>query len=424
MLTNIVSRRVEICFLKIQIIAESLGREGDMPVSKKIQGMLSRSSWIRKMFEEGLLLRQKLGPENVFDFSLGNPNVPPPIEFDAALRDVAGQSLPGQHGYMPNAGYPETREAIADYLGRKFKVPLTFEHIVMTCGAAGALNVTMKTILDPGDEVIIPMPYFVEYGFYVDNAGGVARLVPTKEDFNLDLEAIRSAFTERTRAVLINSPNNPTGRVYDAETIRGLAAILEEKERLYNRAVYLVSDEPYNEIVYDGIELPSIMEFCRNSIIAYSYSKCLSVPGERIGYLALHPELAELKEVLGGMIFCNRILGFINAPALMQRVISRIQGVQVNVGEYQRKRDLLCEGLSSCGYSFAKPEGTFYLFVRSPVDDDVAYVRALQERGILTTPGIGFGGAGYFRIAYCVEDASIRNALPGFAETIRESGGR
>ncbi|OPY84230.1 MAG: Aspartate aminotransferase [Syntrophus sp. PtaU1.Bin208] len=391
-----------------------------MPVSKKISGMLSRSSWIRKMFEEGLILRNKLGPENVFDFSLGNPNVPPPCEFKNALTEVAGQSLPGQHAYMPNAGYPETREAIAAHLKQKFKVPLKFEHIIMTCGAAGALNVTMKTLLDPGDEVIIPTPYFVEYEFYVDNAGGVPRLVPTKEDFSLDLEAIRSAFTERTRAVLINSPNNPTGRVYNAETIKELSAILEEKERLYQRAVYLISDEPYNEIVYDGIALPSIMEYCRNSIIAYSYSKCLSVPGERIGYLALHPELAELEDVLGGMIFCNRVLGFINAPALMQRVISRIQGVQVNVGEYQRKRDLLCEGLSACGYSFAKPEGTFYLFVRSPIADDVAYVRALQQRGILTTPGIGFGGPGYFRIAYCVDDTTILKALPGFAETLQE----
>jgi len=391
-----------------------------MPVSNKIHGMLTRSSWIRKMFEEGLLLRKKLGPENVFDFSLGNPNISPPPEFGNALIEVAEQSLPGKHAYMPNAGYPETREAIAAYLAQKFKLPLTFEQIIMTCGAAGALNVTMKTILDAGDEVIIPTPYFVEYEFYVDNAGGVSRLVPTKEDFSLDLEAIRSAFTAKTRAVLINTPNNPTGRVYDAETVQGLAAILEEMGKLYNRAVYLISDEPYNEIVYDGKEAPNIMEYYKNSIIAYSYSKCLSVPGERIGYLALHPELAELEEVLGGMIFCNRILGFINAPALMQRVISRIQGVQVNVGEYQRKRDLLCEGLSACGYSFAKPEGTFYLFVRSPIADDVAFVRALQLRGILTTPGVGFGGPGYFRIAYCVDDATIVKALSGFAETLQE----
>ncbi|ABC77442.1 pyridoxal phosphate-dependent aminotransferase [Syntrophus aciditrophicus] len=391
-----------------------------MPISNKIHGLITRSSWIRKMFEEGLIYKKKYGPENVYDFTLGNPNVPPPSEFGDALLEVAAQSIPGKHGYMPNAGYPETREAIAAYLTAKFHIPLTADHIIMTCGAAGALNVTMKTILDPGDEVIIPTPYFVEYEFYVDNAGGISRLVPTKEDFNLDLEAIRSAFTEKTRAVLINSPNNPTGRVYDEETIRGLAAIIEEKGRLYNRAVYLVSDEPYSDIVYDGIKVPFIMECCKNSIIAFSYSKCLSVPGERIGYLALHPELADLQDVLSGMIFCNRILGYINAPALMQRVISHIQGVHVNVEEYKRKRDLLCEGLSACGYSFAKPEGTFYLFVRSPIADDVTYVRALQLRRVLTTPGIGFGGPGYFRIAYCVDDAAITNAMPGFADTLKE----
>lgn len=391
-----------------------------MPISNKIHGLITRSSWIRKMFEEGLIYKKKYGPENVYDFTLGNPNVPPPSEFGDALLEVAAQSIPGKHGYMPNAGYPETREAIAAYLNAKFHIPLTADHIIMTCGAAGALNVTMKTILDPGDEVIIPTPYFVEYEFYVDNAGGISRLVSTKEDFNLDLEAIRSAFTEKTRAVLINSPNNPTGRVYDEETIRGLAAIIEEKGRLYNRAVYLVSDEPYSDIVYDGIKVPFIMECCKNSIIAFSYSKCLSVPGERIGYLALHPELADLQDVLSGMIFCNRILGYINAPALMQRVISHIQGVHVNVEEYKRKRDLLCEGLSACGYSFAKPEGTFYLFVRSPIADDVTYVRALQLRRILTTPGIGFGGPGYFRIAYCVDDAAITNAMPGFADTLKE----
>jgi len=391
-----------------------------MPISNKIHGLITRSSWIRKMFEEGLILKKQFGPENVFDFTLGNPNVPPPPEFGNALLEVAAQALPGKHGYMPNAGYPETREAIAAYLTQEFKVSMTFEHIIMTCGAAGALNVTMKTILDAGDEVIIPAPYFVEYEFYVDNAGGVSRVVSTKEDFDLDLEAIRGAFTEKTRAVLINSPNNPTGKVYDAETIRGLAAIIEEKGSFYNKAVYLVSDEPYSEIVYDGNRVPCIMEYCKNSIIASSYSKCLSVPGERIGYLALHPELADLEEVLGGMIFCNRILGFINAPALMQRVVSRIQGVRVNVEEYQRKRDLLCEGLTACGYSFAKPEGTFYLFVRSPIPDDVAYIRALQQRRVLTTPGSGFGGPGYFRIAYCVDDATIVNSMPGFAETLEE----
>jgi aspartate aminotransferase len=391
-----------------------------MPISTKIHELMTRSSWIRKMFEEGLILKKQYGPENVFDFTLGNPNVPPPPEFGQALLEVASQSIPGKHGYMPNAGYPETREAIAVYLSNEFSVPLTFEHIIMTCGAAGALNVTLKTILDKGDEVIIPVPYFVEYEFYVDNAGGITRLVPTKDDFGLDLDAIKQAITGKTRAVLINTPNNPTGRVYDAETIQGLANIIEEKGRQFNKAIYLISDEPYSEIVYDGNKVPSIMKYCKNSIIASSYSKCLSLPGERIGYIALHPELAELEEVIAGMIFCNRILGFINAPALMQRVVSQIQGVRVNVEEYKRKRDLLCDGLSTCGYTFAKPEGAFYLFVRSPLADDVSYIRALQQRRILTTPGSGFGGPGYFRIAYCVDDATILNSMPGFAETLQD----
>lgn len=391
-----------------------------MPVSKKIHEMLTRSSWIRKMFEEGLIYKEKYGPENVFDFTLGNPNVPTPVEFGDALVEVAAQAVPGKHGYMPNAGYTETREAVAAYLSQKYRLPLTFEQIIMTCGAAGALNVIMKTIMDPGDEVILSAPYFVEYEFYVDNCGGVSRIVSTKEDFSLDLEAIEAAITEKTRAVLINSPNNPTGRIYDAEAIAGLAAILEEKGKLYKRAIYLVSDEPYNEIVYDGKQVPCIMEHCKNSIIAFSYSKCLSVPGERIGYIALHPELAERQEVLNGMIFCNRILGYVNAPALMQRVIARIQGVKADVQEYQRKRDLLCGGLRDCGYTFAKPEGTFYLFVRCPIPDDVTYVRALQLRRVLTAPGIGFGGPGYFRIAYCVDDSTILNAMPGFADTLQE----
>ncbi|OPY12676.1 MAG: Aspartate aminotransferase [Syntrophus sp. PtaB.Bin001] len=391
-----------------------------MPISKKINGLMTRSSWIRKMFEEGLVLKKQYGADSVFDFTLGNPNLPPPPEFSQALIEIASQNIPGKHGYMPNAGYPETREAIAAYLSKEFSIPLTFEHIVMTCGAAGALNVIMKTILDAGDEVIIPVPYFVEYEFYVDNAGGITRLVPTKEDFSLDLDAIKQAFTERTRAVLINTPNNPTGRVYDEESIKGLADIIEEKGKIYNKTVYLVSDEPYSEIVYDGKKAPSIMKYCKDSIIASSYSKCLSLPGERIGYIALHPELSELQEVISGTIFCNRILGFINAPALMQRVVSQIQGVHVNVEEYRRKRDLLCDGLITGGYSFAKPEGAFYLFVRSPIEDDVKYVRTLQKRRILTTPGSGFGGPGYFRIAYCVDDTTIINSIPGFAETFQE----
>ncbi|OIP91680.1 MAG: aspartate aminotransferase [Syntrophaceae bacterium CG2_30_49_12] len=391
-----------------------------MTISKKIQGFLSGSSWIRKMFEEGLSLKLQYGAGNVFDFSLGNPSLEPPARFKELLRDVAGENISGMHGYMPNAGYAETREAVAFYLSGEHSVPLSAEHIIMTCGAGGALNVILKTLLDPGDEVIIPTPFFVEYRFYVDNNGGITKLVKTKEDFSLDLGAMGDAFTEKTKIVLINSPNNPTGKVYNEATIRKLTAIIEEKCRVYGKDIYLVSDEPYSDIVYDGVKVPSILSACKNSIIASSYSKSLSLAGERIGFIAVNPENANLEDVINGMVLSNRILGFVNAPALMQRIVARIQGERVNVEEYRKKRDMLCDGLSSFGYQFTRPEGTFYLFVRTPIEDDVEFVRALQKRKILTVPGSGFGGPGHFRIAYCVDDATIINAMEGFGQTLKE----
>jgi aspartate aminotransferase len=391
-----------------------------MAIASKIKGFISQSSWIRKMFEEGLALKQQYGADKVYDFSLGNPNIDPPPPFKDHLIRIIEKDHPGQHAYMPNAGYPETRAAVAAYLSKGHETQLTAEHILMTCGAGGALNVILKTLLDPGDEVVVPAPYFVEYRFYVDNAGGVLKTAATKEDFSLDFKAMEAAFSEKTKMVLINSPNNPTGKVYNAVAIRKLVAFLEEKSRALGRIVYLVSDEPYSEIVYDGVQVPSILKAYKNSLIATSYSKSLSLPGERIGFIAVNPEILDLGEVLGGMVLCNRILGFVNAPALMQRVIAGLQGLRVDVSEYKRKRDLLCDGLASCGYSFAKPEGAFYLFPRAPIADDVAFVRALQKYRILTVPGSGFGGPGHFRIAYCVDDATIVNAMDGFAAAIQE----
>jgi aspartate aminotransferase len=351
---------------------------------------------------------------------LGNPNIDPPASFKEHLRRIVGINTPGRHAYMPNAGYPETRAAVAAYLGRGHDVALSAEHIMMTCGAGGALNVILKTLLDAGDEVLTPAPFFVEYRFYVDNAGGTLKTVKTKEDFSLDLEALADAVNDRTKVVLINSPNNPTGKVYDDASIRKLADLLREKSRALKKAIYLVSDEPYSEIVYDGIQVPSILKAYADSIIATSYSKSLSLPGERIGFIAVNPEMFEIDEVISGMVLCNRILGFVNAPALMQRVIADIQGMRVDVSEYKRKRDLLCDGLAACAYEFHKPEGAFYLFPKSPIPDDVAFVRALQKRRILTVPGSGFGGPGHFRIAYCVDDKTIVNAMQGFAETMKE----
>ncbi|MFA4917061.1 MAG: pyridoxal phosphate-dependent aminotransferase [Syntrophales bacterium] len=392
-----------------------------MAISKKIQGFLGSSSWIRKMFEEGVSLKNQYGAANVFDFSLGNPNLEPPLRFKELLRLVAGKDIPGMHGYMPNAGYPETRSAVASCLRKEHGVlSLSAEHIIMTCGAGGALNVILKTLLDPGDEVIIPAPFFVEYRFYVDNSGGITKLVKTKEDFSLDLGEIDITFTEKTKVVLINSPNNPTGKVYGEATIRELTALIEEKSRLYRKDIYLISDEPYRDIVYDGVKVPSIMSACKNSVIASSYSKSLSLAGERIGFIAVNPEMADAVEVVNGMILCNRMLGFVNAPALMQRIVSGMQGERVDVEEYRRKRDMLCDGLSSFGYRFTRPEGAFYLFVRAPIEDDIEFVRALQRRKILTVPGSGFEGAGYFRIAYCVDDATIINAMEGFRQTLKE----
>ncbi len=391
-----------------------------MAVSKKVRGFISQSSWIRKMFEEGNLLKKQYGAENVFDFSIGNPSVEPPLEFKEALRQVTGEDFSGVHGYMSNAGYLETRVAVAAFLRQEHGVPLGADHVIMTCGAAGALNVICKVILEPGDEVLIPTPCFMEYRFYVDNAGGVATFVKSNADFSLDLGAIRDGITERTKIVLINSPNNPTGKVYGEASIRSLCELLEDGSRKYGRDIYLVSDEPYREIVYDGVTVPSILAAYRNSMIASSYSKSLSLAGERIGYLAVNPAVSDIKEVMSGLILYNRTLGFVNAPALMQRVITKIQGVTVDVSQYRKKRELLCNGLSSIGYEFTKPDGTFYLFPRTPADDDIEFVRVLTKKKILTVPGSGFGWPGHFRIAFCVDDATIVNSMKGFEETFKE----
>ncbi|MEA3471026.1 MAG: pyridoxal phosphate-dependent aminotransferase, partial [Thermodesulfobacteriota bacterium] len=389
-----------------------------MAISKKIEGFISQSSWIRKMFEDGIRLKKEYGEDKVFDFSLGNPNISPPERFKELMREVAADDSPGVHAYMPNSGNPEARAAIADYLSKEHSVNLSAENVIMSCGAGGALNVALKTLLDPGDEVVIPAPFFVEYRFYVDNCGGVTKLVETKDDFSLDLEAIRNAITDKTKVILINSPNNPTGKVYDEKSVTGLAKILEEKSIEIGQEIYLISDEPYRDIVFDGVKVPSVLKIYRNSIIATSYSKSISIPGERIGFLAINPEIADCELLTGGMILCTRILGFVNAPAFMQRVIGKMQGTLVDIEEYKRKRDLLCDGLSSAGYRFEKPEAAFYLFPRSPIEDDVEFVKALQKKNILTVPGSGFGRSGHFRIAYCVDDGTIVNSMEGFKQVI------
>jgi len=372
------------------------------------------------MFEEGARLKAEHGAENVYDFSLGNPNLEPPEKFRAALEDAAASSDSGVHGYMPNAGYPHVRKSVADYLCGEQKVQVTENEVIMTCGASGALNVILKTILDPGDEVITPAPFFVEYRYYVDNHGGSLKTVSTKPDFNLDIDAVSAAITQKTRAVLINSPNNPTGQVYSKKSLNELGTLLTEKGEELNRTLYLIADEPYRKIVYDGQKVPSIFQSYTESIIATSYSKDISIPGERIGHLAVNPGARFKKELIGGMALANRILGFVNAPALMQRVVASVQGTSVDISAYARKRELLCKGLADCGYDFFRPAGAFYLFPRTPVSDDVTFVQALQEELILTVPGSGFGGPGHFRIAFCVADETIINAMPGFKRVMEK----
>jgi aspartate aminotransferase len=392
-----------------------------MTIAKKIKLSISQSSMIRKMFEDGILLKKKYGADKVYDFSLGNPNVEHPDEFKRELINLATEIIPMKHGYTPNAGYHETRQAIAGKISRTTGLKMSADHIVMSCGAGGALNVILKALLDPGDEVIVLKPFFVEYPFYIDNYGGVVKYVQTKIDFSLDIDAISKAINRKTKAIIINSPNNPTGKVYSKRNIADLARLLKEKGRALKKTIYLISDEPYTEIVFDGVAVPSVLKAYPNSIVAYSYSKTLSLPGERIGYIAVNPQIHEAEDFISALILCTRILGFVNAPALMQRIVSRLQNVAVDVKVYQKKRDLLCAGLAKAGYKFKKPQGAFYLFVRSPIPDDVEFVKVLLKKNVLVVPGSGFGGPGYFRIAFCVDDGTIINSMQGFTEAINDT---
>jgi aspartate aminotransferase len=391
-----------------------------MTASRNILASIEKSSWIRKMFEEGARRREKYGAENVFDFSLGNPNLEPPPRFKQVLVELMNDPSPALHAYMPNAGFAETRQAVADYLSSFNQQDFTPQEIVMTVGAGGALNVVLKTILNPGDEVVIPKPYFVEYNNYLENHQGVPRVVGTKPDFSLDFESISEALSENTKAFLIDSPNNPTGKVYREEELKELGDLLRHCSEKLGRPIYLISDEPYRKIAYDGVTVPSVFNAYKESFVVTSFSKDLSLPGERIGYAAAHPHISDKDMIIEGMVLCNRILGYVNAPALMQRAICHLLEESVDISVYQKKRDMLCDGLASFGYDFIKPEGAFYLFPRTPIEDDVAFVGALQEENILTVPGSGFGGPGHFRIAYCVSDEVIQGALPGFERTIKK----
>jgi len=394
-----------------------------MAVAERIRKMTEASSWVRRMFEEAAQLKRELGEDKVCDFTLGNPIEEPPPSFKEGLKKLASDPLPGMHRYMPNSGYPETRAFIAEQLRQETGLPFTEDHIVMSVGAAGGLNVLLKAILNEGEKVIVPSPFFVEFQFYIANHGGRIVLVDTRDDFSLDVEAIAQAIDEETRAILINSPNNPTGVVYSEEELRELGEVLKEKSRGREKPLYLISDDTYKTLVYNGRPPLNVFDFYEATVSVFSYSKSLNIPGERIGYVAVNPLFSGARELIDALIFTTRILGFVNAPALMQRLIPLAGYDQVEIRNYQRKRDLLYEALMEFGYEVVKPGGAFYMFPKTPIEDDMAFVADLQRNfHILTVPGRGFGRGGHFRISYCVEMEVIERSLEGFREAAKKYG--
>ena len=393
-------------------------------ISKKILDLNKNGSAIRAMFEDGKRMAAEFGAENVYDYSLGNPSVEPPAKIREAVYQILEEESPNLvHGYMLNAGYEDVREAIAEKLNASFGTSFSARNILMTVGAAGGLNVAFKTLLNPGDEVITFAPFFGEYRNYVANFDADLVVVNTlPETFQPDLAALAKAITPKTKVMLINNPNNPTGVVYPESVICEIAELLREKEQEFNTSIYLLADEPYRELVYDGVQVPYLTKYYHNTIVGYSYSKSLSLPGERIGYLVLPDFLDDADEILPGAAVANRILGFVNAPSLIQRVVGRCQDATVSVESYNRNRELLYGKLTGYGYSCVKPQGAFYLFVKAPGGDDRAFVAAAKKHRILLVPGSSFGGPGYVRLAYCVDYDMILRSLPGFAKLAEEFG--
>lgn len=391
-------------------------------IADKMVDLVKNSSAIRAMFEEGKIMAAKYGAENVYDFSLGNPNVPAPAEVKKAVFEELEKEDPVVlHGYMNNSGYEDVRAAIADSINRRFQTSFGEQNIIMTVGAAGGLNVILKTLLNPGDEVIVIAPYFGEYNSYVSNYDGKIVVVsPNTENFQPNLEELEQKITANTKAVIINSPNNPTGVVYSEDTIRKMADILRGKEKELGIDIYLISDEPYRELVYDGIEVPYLTKYYENAIIGYSYSKSLSLPGERIGYLVIPDEVSDAEEVIAAANVATRILGYVNAPSLMQKVVAKCLDAKVDVPFYNRNREALYNGLKELGFECIKPEGAFYLFVKSPVEDEKVFCAAAKKYNILIVPGSSFACPGYVRIAYCVSYETIMNSMPGFKALAEE----
>lgn len=392
-------------------------------IADKMKGMVANSSAIRAMFEEGNRLASLYGAENVYDFSLGNPNVPAPEAVKKAIVElVEGEDPIALHGYTnSNSGYPEVRQAVADSLNERFGTSFGERNIIMTVGAAGGLNVIFKTLLNPGDEVIAFAPYFGEYRSYTNNYDGVlVEISPDTETFQPRLQEFEQKITPKTKAVIVNTPNNPTGVVYSEATIQKMAAIMEAKQKEYGTDIYLISDEPYRELVYDGAEVPYLTKYYDNTIVGYSYSKSLSLPGERIGYLVIPDEVADSEEVQSAANVATRILGFVNAPTLQQKVVAKCLNEKTDISFYNRNREALYEGLKECGFTCIKPEGAFYLFVKSPIEDEKEFCAAAKKYNILMVPGSSFACPGYVRLAYCVAHETIVNSLPKFKELAKE----
>ncbi|ROR28600.1 aspartate aminotransferase [Mobilisporobacter senegalensis] len=385
-------------------------------ISDKMKHLVQNSSVIRAMFEEGKKLAAQYGAENVYDFSLGNPSVPAPEEIKEAIRDIVGtENDILVHGYMNNSGYEDVRNTIAESINNKYDTKFGINNIIMTVGAAGGLNVILKTLLNPGDEVITFAPYFGEYKSYVDNYDGKLVVVsPNTATFQPNLSEFESKISPKTKAVIVNTPNNPTGVVYSEETIIQLSSVLDKKQKEYGTAIYMISDEPYRELVYDGVNVPYLTKYYRNTIVGYSFSKSLSLPGERIGYLVIPDEAVDSEDIIAAANVATRILGFVNAPSLMQRVVAKCINSEVDIAIYNKNRELLYDSLTEYGYTCVKPEGAFYLFIKALEENDVAFAAAAKRHNILIVPGSSFACPGYCRIAYCVDHGTIERSLPAF----------